>query len=217
MLFPTYVVDNFFEDPDEVINLASTLKYKSDPEGRWPGKRSDNLFNIEPVFFDYITNKIMRLIFPYTIEDVRWNAHSNFQLFDCKKEVHEGWVHKDIDCQLSAIIYLSRHQGCGTSLFQPKKFARNFYPGKIKEEYYSMNKKFDDRYFNALNDHNSKFEKTLEIENVFNKLILFDAHQWHAANGFFDKKVTEGRLTLVVFFNTIFGPNIKFPMPEMRR
>ena len=214
MLFPTYVVDNFLEDPYQVSNLASTLQYKEDPEGRWPGKRSEDLFKIEPVFFDFICNKIMRLLYPYNISDIRWNANSNFQIFNGKKNNHEGWIHKDSACQLSAIIYLSHHKGCGTSLFKPKNFVGSFGAqiNEIKKEYHSQNKKFDDRYFKALKDNNFRFEKTLETESVFNRLFLFDSHQWHGANGF-----KEGRLTLVVFFNAIFGKNIKYPIPEMRR
>ena len=89
----------------------------------------------------------------------------------------------------------------------------------IRTDYYINNKKFDKKFFNALKQNNSKFERTLQIDSRFNRFVAYDAHQWHSADGFFNKDIKGGRLTLVSFINNIGQPNsqLKFPLPEMKR
>ena len=41
MLYPTIQVQNFFKNPDEIVEYSKQLKFDYDSEGRWPGKRSD--------------------------------------------------------------------------------------------------------------------------------------------------------------------------------
>ena len=87
------------------------------------------------------------------------------------------------------------------------------------KNYYTKNKKFDNKYFKALNDNNSKFERTLQIDSCFNRFVAYDAYQWHSADGFYNKDIKEGRLSLVIFVNEIMKNNtqLKFPVPEMKR
>jgi|TARA_R100000458_G_C8274315_1_gene249259 hypothetical protein len=222
MLFPTYVADNFFDDPKKVIDFASTCDFSQDPNGAWPGKRSCNLSKINYNLFEFVTNKILRLIFPDTITNLIWHAESYFQYIDYGEGSKEAWIHKDNGSELSSIIYLSRHKECGTSIYRPKFFHKSLDPNldKLKKSYYINNKKFDKFYFNALKKNNSKFEKTIEINSCFNRMLAFDAHQWHSANGFFDKDIKQGRLTLVTFITNISRNDCKrlrFPIAEMKR
>ena len=43
--FPV-AVDNFFDDPEALVDYAKSLPMESDTEGRWPGKRSKQLWEI---------------------------------------------------------------------------------------------------------------------------------------------------------------------------
>jgi len=222
MLFPTYTVDNFFDDPYKVVKFASGLDYKKDPEGIWPGKRTKSIFHIDKDFFQFATTKIMRLIYPDTYNQLFWVASLFFQLVDYGEDVKEGWIHKDTTTQLSSVIYLSQHKGCGTSIYKPKFFHRSIdvEANKIRTDYFLNNKKFDKKFYNALQKNNSRFEKSLQIDSCFNRLVLYDGHQWHSADGFFDKAVSGGRLTLVSFIHQIYRRDteqVKFPVPEMKR
>ena len=221
MLFPTYITDNFFDDPHKAVKLSSSLDYKKDPLGVWPGKRTEWLQDIDFGFFEHVTTRIMRLIYPQSIEHLQWSAKTCFQYIDYGQEAREGWVHKDNNAQLSVVIYLSQHKGCGTSLYKPKHFTRSLDEkvNDIRTDYYINNKKFDKKFFNALKQNNSKFERTLQIASRFNRFVAYDAHQWHSADGFFNKDIKGGRLTLVSFINNIGQPNsqLKFPLPEMKR
>ena len=105
MLFPTYVLDNFFDDPHKVIKFASSLKYEQDPEGVWPGKRTDALQHIDNDLFQHITTRMMRLLYPENIKQLTWTANSYFQYIDYGVDAKEGWIHKDTSSQLSSVIY----------------------------------------------------------------------------------------------------------------
>lgn len=221
MLFPTYVLDNFFDDPHKVIKFASSLKYEQDPEGVWPGKRTDALQHIDNDLFQHITTRMMRLLYPENIKQLTWTANSYFQYIDYGVDAKEGWIHKDTSSQLSSVIYLSHHKKCGTSLYKPKFFLQGLEQKHLDvcKNYYTKNKKFDNKYFKALNDNNSKFERTLQIDSCFNRFVAYDAYQWHSADGFYNKDIKEGRLSLVIFVNEIMKNNtqLKFPVPEMKR
>jgi|TARA_R100001163_G_C5052790_1_gene189395 hypothetical protein len=218
MLYPTYVIDNFFPNPDEVVKFSKSLDFKRDTNlGKWPGERTRLMHEINPRFFQYTTKKILSLIFSNNFPNVNWDAQQYFQKVPCDKDVKQGWVHNDSDYQLTAIVYLSKHKGCGTSIYQKNDFFTTSKNYRIKEEYYSQNKKFDKRYYQALEENNSCFTKTIEVESVYNRLVLFDGAQWHGVNGFYDKNISEDRLTLITFFHDISGYNLKFPVPELNR
>ena len=53
-MYPNLIVDNFFEDPDSIVDLSKNLQYSSSDDGRWPGLRSNYLHRIYPRLFDYI-------------------------------------------------------------------------------------------------------------------------------------------------------------------
>ena len=68
--------------------------------------------------------------------------------------------------------------------------------------------------------NNNQFEKTITFNSKFNRLILFDASQFHAAEKFNEVDVNEDRLTLILFFHNIFSQTtrqIKFHLSEMNR
>jgi len=55
------------------------------------------------------------------------------------------------------------------------------------------------------------------LRSNFNRLVLFDGHQWHGAENFGTEK--EDRLTLITFFRELgeAGAPLRYPIPMMRR
>ena len=47
---------------------------------------------------------------------------------------------------------------------------------------------------------NDSFDKVVDLQSNFNRLVLFDGHQWHGAENFGTEK--EDRLTLITFFRS---------------
>ena len=44
MTYPITIVDNFFEDPDKVVELAENCKFYNPNTGNWPGTRTCLLY-----------------------------------------------------------------------------------------------------------------------------------------------------------------------------
>ena len=214
MLIPTLIHDNFFRNYEEVINYSKQIKFFNDEKGAWPGKRSLPLHQVNKNLFDFVTVKIIKLIWPSSYEDIYFTACSQFQSIS-KNHVNPGWVHKD-DGILTAIIYLSEHKECGTSIFESKNF--NFSDtknGNIKRQSY-INQTFKNEY-KYLKENNDNFEETISIQSKPNRIVIFDSHQMHAAHKFTEKNISEDRLTLITFFSSIHGTGVKWHGPECFR
>ena len=107
MLFPTIVIDNFFEDPEMVLKHAETFDYNFSESGQYPGTRSKN---VDATFFEFTTKKMMAALYPMNYKSMTWSGIQYFQKINGKDYPEEGWVHKD-EFQVTAIVYLSKNLG----------------------------------------------------------------------------------------------------------
>jgi len=197
LLFPTLIVDSFFEDPDKVRNFALNLQYNKDIHNMWPGSRSDPLHNIEPLFFELVMHKINKLLFNNSA-DVSYNSLMTFQLVD--ETYDSGWVHEDSNqSTLTSIIYLTPGQTSGTSLYKKNDTIKvrddNFV--KEKREVFATQKTNE----KARNLHNSQFTETINVKGLYNRMVIFESHNYHAAHEFIGETLDTSRLTLVSFIN----------------
>jgi hypothetical protein len=233
-LFPTIVVDNFLESPDYVRNRALKLDFHP-TDGTWPGKRTLSLNQCDPELFEYLCKKFFSLHYDF-LNRVDWKLTAHFQLiepFDDDKQhtFNRGWIHTDHNKLLAGILYLTpdADPDTGTSLFKPKtaeietklllddqieriEFYKNdkkLYSSNkqdAKEDLYN-NKEIDLEYYSKrLNEFNSQFDETVHVKNIYNRLICFDANEWHAANNF--QTGTGSRLTLVYFVDSVDSVSI---------
>ena len=126
MTYPITIVDDFFEDPDAIVEMANELKYYTPNTGNWPGTRTKNLHIEEPRFFRYFGSKL-HLLFYESVPDY-WNLQCHFQLIHpfCKDKYdnkNRGWIHQDIDTWFGGIVYLSPdpEPDTGTSVYKVTK------------------------------------------------------------------------------------------------
>ena len=184
-MWPTLIVDNFFDDPDKIINFSKQLNYKRSEDHHWPGTRSPQLDKVDKPFFDWSTKKIMMLLFPMNIEQIKWSAIQHFQKIPYKTYGKSGWIHRD---------YTDKK----------RKFFKDLKAPSSQEQWRKK--------------ANNAFEKSVDLHSNFNRLVLFDGHQWHGAENYGTEK--EDRLTLITFFITVVGEGgvpIHYPVPMMRR
>lgn len=215
MIWPTLSVDNFFNDPIKVKKFALSLNYNSDKEGRWPGQRTISTEFIDKEFYLMVIKKIFAILYPMNTTGFRWSASQYFQKIS-NSFTEKGWVHQDLEYEFTAIIYLSEHENCGTSIYMPKKFDNTIINLDKKFEAYTdiNNIKNKNKY---LEENNQRFEKSITVNSKFNRLMIFDGSHYHAAEKFIENNIIEDRLTLITFFNDISCDNIKYPIPQMRR
>jgi len=214
MLWYTGCVDNFFEEPNKILELSNKLNYKKSFNNKFPGERSENTFDTNRDFFIWTTKKILTLFYPMGLDNFEWSASQFFQKINGDIYKNDGWVHLDKEAELTAIIYLSKHKNCGTNIYSPKFF--NCEPIHVleKEKSYQKTNLKNDKY---LIENNERYEKNISYNSKFNRLIFFDGSQCHAANKFAEENINEDRLTLITFFYNIIGRGIKYPISQMRR
>ena len=195
MVLPITCIDNFYENPDEVVKFAQSLEFKKTP-GIYPGLRTDLLSTIDPIFFNSFCNKLFSVFFDYTISEVEWTVKTVFQKIypfsnDNDELLNSGWIHLDDPTTVAAgVIYLNKDSNlkAGTSLYRVKdsEYVGIFDYGDntTRIDFYA-NKDVDiEEYKNKKMHHEELFEKTLEIGNVYNRLILYNINYWHKESSF---------------------------------
>jgi hypothetical protein len=202
MNFPSICVDNFYPDPERVRQFAMSQKYFQSEDGKWPGKRSDLLHEINSDLFNQFSNKLFSIFYDFRHTNVSWEIESTFQLIDSLSDVEDsiknkGWVHTDeASGVLAGVIYLSPNAKLqtGTSVYtQVDKTKLDM--TNVKQKFY-LNKT-DENYDEILMKHNSGFIETIRYNNVYNRLVMWDGSQWHGVNSYYSPN--EPRLTQVFF------------------
>jgi len=213
MLFPTIIIDNFFENPEIVLKHAETFDYNFSESGQYPGTRSKN---VDATFFEFTTKKMMAALYPMNYKSMTWSGIQYFQKIEGKNYPHEGWIHKD-EFQVTAIVYLSKGLGCGTAICTPKNHDREIMFVDKKENQYKEKGNTPEKQEelkNYLDKNNRRFEKTIKVDSVFNRLVMFDSSNYHSVIKFGDKE----RITLITFLSTIESKKpIRYSLSEMRR
>ena len=208
-LFPTIIVDDFLDNPDELINFSKNLDFYYDEKYLWPGIRTRPLYEIDKDLFIFLGNKIL---YSYGLEKFEYNAEAEFQLVN--KNYYSGWIHRDSPRVLTSIIYLNKkgNINSGTSLYKPIenyekmqsnvdiifKCRRNFIKNMAENDNYIITKKEKD----ALKWQHEFYEEVLNVKNLYNRMFTFESGIWHSANEY-PNETMEPRLTLVYFFFNI--------------
>ena len=64
IFFPTQSVDNFFDKPEEIVQFANSLEYKTARSGFWPGERTEELHINHTLFFkSFLTITVLVFLF----------------------------------------------------------------------------------------------------------------------------------------------------------
>jgi hypothetical protein len=196
---PTVVVDDFFETPDMIRAFALQQEFFKGSRGYWPGVRSQFLEDISTELYNLLTYKILKVLPQFTKFE---KFESTFHLSG--KNYVRGWVHDDApDLNVAGFLYLSPDPppNSGTSFFDdttpsmPASFLDAF-----KQDVLRMPDELPLPELDKYRDEQlTWFKKSLTVDNVYNRAIIFDPKTWHAANDFFGTTKEDTRLTLVYF------------------
>jgi len=213
ILFPSVCFDNFYDNPLEVRNWALSLPF-DDPNndtGVYPGTRTRMLHEINQLFFDSFSKKLLSIFFDLQRCDIKWNIQTHFQLITpySDPDLNKAWVHNDDGAIFGGVIYLDDNNDpeAGTSIgdvnfsnVNEEEFnnlqdiRKKFYKGEMTDE-----SEIND-FKRLLTLNNEAYTVTAEYKNKFNRLICFDSNQQHKANFATNKKT---RLTQVFFVNGV--------------
>lgn len=178
-----FVVDNFYEYPNEIRNTALQQQYKSDIR-YYKGLRSTEVFRPDSIKTEF--EKILGE--PIT----NWNYQANgvFQLMTAEDfQVY----HCDFQ-KWAAIIYLTPNA--------PFESGTRFYSSRTTgvrestDDSEIMKKTFSGGFYDS-----TKFETVDSVGNVYNRLIIMSAQCIHSAGPYFGDSLSTGRLTHLFFFD----------------
>lgn len=212
--FPAVCVDNFFANPDLIRDYALSLKYYDTPKGMWPGSRSPLLGKINNKLENLIFSKVLSSYFNLQYEKVEWQeSEITFTKIkhlhkDKNSVLNQGWIHTDEYMDFAGLIYLTpnAYLDSGTSLYNLKEEYSEIHDDASKQpakEFFYLGNKIDEKiYERELNKFNGKFYEKTRFYNIYNRMICYDAHEYHRPNNMYAAEGTE-RLTCVFFLKKV--------------
>ena len=196
------IVDNFFQDPDKVRDIALSVKYESTTD--YPGYRSRQIHEINKDLWDYMSYRLMEL----PEAKVSGVNVMKMQFSYVPKIFGNGWVHSDSDATVAGAVYLTPDapEDGGTGLYTRRadivggntltEDFDNAKKNKIMREFF-LNPNEEGMKVNK--SYNSNFSLTQRIDNVYNRLAMWNAKRFHAEQNFFGTTLDNSRLVLLYF------------------
>lgn len=177
-----FVVDDFYADPDAVRAFALSVPYKEDKDW-YKGFRS-----VDKHTTVHVKKKFEEIM---GIKIKNWEEHGMNGRFQYCTPQDLLVYHYDSQTW-AGIVYLTPDApfDTGTSLYAHKE---------TKIRHFEDQKGFD--CFNGDFYDSTRFELVDTVGNVYNRLILFDAQCFHAANKYFGNKLENSRLFHLFFFD----------------
>ena len=184
------VVDDFYKNPDEVRAFALTQPF--DVSGVYPGPRTacDTT--------DECKDAIAALLYPLGGKITNFGDYEGSPVYSGGYQLSlatsiKQWVHADTFNNWAGILYLNPDA--------PLSAGTNFYKHKATGELKCQNREEGNMHGEDAYDW-TKWELVTSIANVYNRLILFRAQQYHTSGDFFGTTLEDGRLTQIFFLST---------------
>jgi hypothetical protein len=191
MRFNSLTIDDFYADPMQVREFA--LKQEFKVRGNYPGQRTVSFLN------DPIKKKLRDILYPFAGEITNWGGEYTGS-FQYTTAADRSWIHADSTTDWAAVCYLTPDAPvtAGTGIFRHKETGwMNFdYKRQNDPEYMKQAPPGDE-----CQDY-TKWEMVDRVGNVFNRLIMYRADNYHVSLDYFGKDINDGRLFQVFFFNT---------------
>jgi hypothetical protein len=191
MRFNSLTIDDFYADPMQVREFA--LKQEFKVRGNYPGQRTESFLT------DSIKQKLRDILYPFAGEITNWGGEYTGS-FQYTTAADRSWIHADSTTDWAAVCYLTPDAPvtAGTGIFRHKETGwMNFdYKRQNDPEYMKQAPPGDE-----CQDY-TKWEMVDRVGNVFNRLIMYRADNYHVSLDYFGKDLNDGRLFQVFFFNT---------------
>lgn len=187
------VVDNFYKDPDFIREWA-IREIEFSPSDYHKGERAINRFSTYGMK-EKLEEIIGKPIFNWNYERY---ANGIFQFCTADQPI----VYHVDNQTYAGIVFLTPEA--------PASTGTSFYRSKFTGDYkFDDEKRQTENYVRAFKGRSAEmnfydgtnFEKIDEVGNVYNRLVLFDAKNIHAATQYFGDKIDNSRLFHMFFFD----------------
>jgi hypothetical protein len=184
------VIDDFYNNPYEVREFA--LEQDFNVEGNFPGYRTLPFAN------DSIKETIGNVIRPFAGEITWWGGEYT-GAFQYTTAQDRSWIHSDSYTDWAGVLYLTPDAPitAGTGIFKHKHSGLMHWDYALHE-----NDDYDPQSPMETAKDITKWDLVDRFGNIFNRLILYRADNFHISLDYFGKDLNDGRLFQVFFFNT---------------
>jgi len=174
------VVDDVLDDPD--AHRCDALACPFRLTGHFPGRRSD------PGPVPALEHVVASLVAP---QQVAWPDGTDSGSFQSVPASSTTWVHADDRTTHTGILYLTPEPPprSGTSFFTHRPTGARWLLDEVTDA------------VNADAALDAAWVEDLEVENVYNRLVVFPGTRLHRSTGFFGCDLRDARLTQVLFFD----------------
>lgn len=212
MIVTHIIIDNFYEDPLAVRDLALTADYQKYPGSTYPGENS-----VKPYFPRECVNKLRRILGkPFHLRE-NYNGHFRIspEGSDHQDEYYQD-IHIDPGIDWGGVLYLNPDQEdrAGTLFWKHKKTGLSFVPDKGELKKIGIQDLRKDIVYGDGRDR-SKWEIQEVIPMKFNRLVLFKANRLFHSHGENFGKVRENSRLVQLFFllEGLGSPQLHFTRP----
>lgn len=202
----TLVIDNFFNDVEQIFNYSKTLEY-TDGSSRYPGVRTESLHVIDKYLYESIVDKIFSHYYDFPVTQKQVEIFFQ-KIGPAHNRSDRGFIHTDnwLD---TFVVYLSPDldRTCGTQLLDPKD---NKWVSKVRE----LNDLKEQLHNGVIDTPNAtrllylrdsieqSFELNVDIPWKRNRAAMWNGNTHHRAMRF---PVDQERVTLIGFVHGING------------
>ena len=185
------VIDNFYNNPMETRDFILTQDFCV--RGNYPGVRTKSFASeeIKNMLQDYVGPSGGKII-QFPMEEDAYNG-----AFQITTSRDRSWIHTDGWNNWAGVLYMTPNAPLrsGTATYMHKDGERFLY--KLKSNDDPEKTKFDETSQDI-----TKWHMVDNIANVFNRLIIFNANQFHTSMDYFGQNLQDGRLFQTFFFST---------------
>jgi|688.fasta_scaffold107169_2 hypothetical protein len=194
------VIDNFYNNPLETRNYI--LKQEFSVKGNFPGQRTISYAT------EHLKDIIQKYIEPFSGKITYFPCPNdkNEKEKEPKEEIYNGsfqyttardrsWIHTDKWNNWAGVLFMTPDAplSSGTAFYRFNDGATCESEGLVLN-----NKNEVDRWSQDF----TKWELVDTVGNVFNRLVLFNAHRYHMSMDYFGDTKENGRLFQTFFFST---------------
>jgi len=197
------VIDDFYDNPDEVRKTALALPYDAIKPGTpYPGRNS-----MQPLLWqnaDQMFSQMLR----EPVRGASGFAHGKFRL-STAGDVRDSDIHIDPGVVWAGVLYMTLPQHChgGTEFFRHKDYGTDGAPLTAEDlKAYGPNETSRDALVDRLTGvdgrDRTKWEHIMTVPMRYNRLVLFRGFLWHTAGESFGSTPENCRLVQLFFFNS---------------
>ncbi|XWV26695.1 hypothetical protein QJ857_gp0362 [Tupanvirus soda lake] len=175
------IVDNFYDDPDEIRNIALQQNY--DIKGNYPGGRTKT----------FATDQLKQRFEMIIGKKITYWPDGYNGAFQITNKDHKSWIHRD-KTDYSAIIYLTPNA--------PANAGTILYKHKATGIQYTFDDDDQEKILNIDSNNENAWEQVDIVGNLYNRCVLFNGKCSHKSNVYFGDTKENSRLIQTFFFDT---------------